>query len=128
MEAEQKKILLVDDDAFLVGIYTKQAEVAGIELKTALGGEEAIALLEGGFDAAVVALDMSMAGMTGLDMLKIIKEKNLAPGAKLVVLSNTTDDNTVAEAKALGADSFIVKASILPSEVITELVKVARGE
>lgn len=127
METEQKKILLVDDDQFLIGIYTEQAEAVGIELKTALGGEEAIALLEGGFDASVVALDMSMAGMTGIDMLKIIKEKNLVPNAKLVVLSNTTDDNTVAEAKALGAHSFIVKASILPSEVIAELVKIAQG-
>lgn len=121
------KILLLDDDEFLISLYQKQGEVSGVELQTATSGEAAVATLEGGFVPDVIALDMSMAGMTGLDVVKMIKEKNLASGAKLVMLSNTTDDVTVAEAKALGVEHFIVKASILPSEVIGQLVKISKG-
>lgn len=120
------KILLLDDDEFLISLYQKQGEVSGVELQTATSGEAAIAALEGGLVPHVIALDMSMVGMTGLDVVKTIKEKKLAPEAKLVMLSNTTDDATVAEAKALGVEHFIVKASILPSEVITELTKLSK--
>lgn len=120
------KILVVDDDSFLISLYQKKGEEAGVELKTALSGQEALTALNEGFVPDVIALDMSMAGMSGLDVLREIKNKGLASAAKVVFLSNTTEDETVAEAKELGAAKFIVKASLLPSQVIEELMKVTR--
>ncbi len=117
--------MIVDDDSFLITLYKKKAEEEGLDLKTALSGDEAITILKEGFQPKVIALDMSMAGMTGLDILKEIKSHNLAPEAKVIFLSNTTDDVTVAEAKEFGVYKFIVKASLLPSQVIDELVKIA---
>ncbi|MBP9771306.1 MAG: response regulator [Candidatus Pacebacteria bacterium] len=117
--------MIVDDDSFLVTLYKKKAEEEGLDLKTALSGEEAISILKEGFQPKVIALDMSMAGMTGMDILREIKTKNLAPDAKVIFLSNTADDATVAEAKELGVYKFVVKASLLPSQVIDELLKIA---
>jgi hypothetical protein len=42
-------------------------------------------------------------------------------------MSPTIDEAVVAEAKAAGASGFIVKASLLPSQVLDELIKAARG-
>ncbi|MDQ5927919.1 MAG: hypothetical protein QG633_357 [Patescibacteria group bacterium] len=124
-ESLKTKALIVDDDTFLVSLYKKMGEETGMDLRTASSGEEALALLID-FVPDIIALDMSMAGLSGLDTLKEIRAKNLAPNAKVIILSNTNEDDAVVEAKGLGVEHFIVKASLLPSQVMEELTKIAR--
>jgi CheY-like chemotaxis protein len=123
-ESLKTKALIVDDDTFLVSLYKKMGEETGMDLRTASSGEEALALLID-FVPDIIALDMSMAGLSGLDTLKEIRAKNLAPNAKVIILSNTNEDDAVVEAKGLGVEHFIVKASLLPSQVMEELTKIA---
>lgn len=125
-EPQKLKALIVDDDTFLVTLYKKMGDESGVELRTATSGEEALATLID-FPADVIALDMSMAGMSGVDTLKEIRAKKLVPNAKIIILSNTSEDDAVAEAKSLGVEHFIVKASLLPSQVMEELVKIAKS-
>ncbi|MEN9405178.1 MAG: hypothetical protein RLY47_137 [Candidatus Parcubacteria bacterium] len=125
-ESPKTKALIVDDDTFLVSLYKKMGEEAGMDLRTASSGEEALALLID-FVPDIIALDMSMAGLSGLDTLKEIRAKNLAPNAKVIILSNTNEDDAVVEAKGLGVEHFIVKASLLPSQVMEELAKIAKA-
>ncbi len=129
MEPETKKlnILLVDDDQFLITLYQKKAEGMNLEFHTATSGQEALDMLTAGLMPDVMAFDVTMAGMTGIQLLTEIRGKNIAPNAKKVILSNTTDEAVVNEAKAAGATQFIVKASLLPSQVLDELIKVAKG-
>lgn len=125
-ESLKTKALIVDDDTFLVSLYKKMGEETGMDLRTASSGEEALALLID-FVPDIIALDMSMAGLSGLDTLKQIRAKNLAPNAKVIILSNTNEDDAVVEAKGLGVEHFIVKASLLPSQVMEELAKIAKA-
>lgn len=125
-ESPKVKALIVDDDTFLASLYKKMGAESGMELRTASSGEEALAILVD-FVPDVIALDMSMAGMSGIDTLKEIRTKKLAPEAKVIILSNTSGDDDVAEAKDLGVEHFIVKASLLPSQVMGELVKIAKA-
>ncbi len=125
-ESPRTKALIVDDDTFLVALYKKMGEETGMDLRTASSGEEALALLID-FVPDIIALDMSMAGLSGLDTLKEIRAKNLAPNAKVIILSNTNEDDAVVEAKGLGVEHFIVKASLLPSQVMEELAKIAKA-
>jgi CheY-like chemotaxis protein len=121
------KILMVDDDQFLISLYKKKAETSGVELQTALSGQEALDILKGGFSPDVVALDITMAGMSGIDVLKYMRANKLADGARVAILSNTADESVMNEAKALGADKFIFKASLLPSQVFDELMSIVKG-
>ena len=123
-EAPRVKALIVDDDAFLIALYQKVREGSAMELRTASSGEEALTILAE-FVPDVIALDMSMAGLSGVDTLKAIRAKNLAPNAEVIILSNTNEDGAIEEAKALGVKHFIIKASLLPSQVMEELVKIA---
>lgn len=125
-EPLKTKALIVDDDTFLVSLYKKMGEESGMDLRTASSGEEALATLVD-FTPDIIALDMSMAGLSGVDTLKEIRAKNLAPNAKVIILSNTNEDDAVVEAKNLGVEHFIVKASLLPSQVMEELVKIVKG-
>lgn len=125
-QTQQLKILMVDDDQFLVSLYKKKGETSGIELRTATSGQEALDILKGGFAPDVVALDITMAGMSGIDVLKYMRAENLAPNASVAILSNTADETVMNEAKSLGADKFIFKASLLPSQVFDELLSIVK--
>lgn len=125
-QSQQMKVLMVDDDQFLISLYKKKGETAGVDLQTATSGQEALDVLKGGFTPDVIALDITMAGMSGIDVLKYMRAENLAPNAKVAILSNTADENVMNEAKSLGADKFIFKASLLPSQVFDELMAIVK--
>lgn len=124
---QQLKVLMVDDDQFLISLYKKKAETSGVELQTALSGQEALDVLKGGFTPDIIALDITMAGMSGIDVLKYMRANNLAPSARVAILSNTADESVMNDAKSLGADKFIFKASLLPSQVFDELMAIVKG-
>lgn len=125
-QSQQLKVLMVDDDQFLISLYKKKGEVSGVELQTALSGQEALDILKGGFSPDIIALDITMAGMSGIDVLKYMRANKLAESAKVAILSNTADENVMNQAKELGADKFIFKASLLPSQVFDELMAIVK--
>ena len=70
-----QKILFVDDDEKLLGgIMRQQGE--DFDLTTALGGEEALQLIERQGPFAVVVSDMRMPAMNGIELLKHIRERS----------------------------------------------------
>ncbi|HEY0979665.1 MAG TPA: response regulator, partial [Candidatus Paceibacterota bacterium] len=71
-----------------------------------------------------ILLDIVMPGMTGFEVLEAIKREGLKKEAKLIVLSNQGQQSDIDQAKALGANGYIVKASAIPSEVFTETIKI----
>ncbi len=125
-QTQSAKVLMVDDDQFLLSLYRKKGETSNVELQTASSGQEALEILQGGFMPDIVALDVTMAGMSGIEVLKYMRANKLAPNARVVILSNTADESVMAEAKELGAEKFVFKASLLPSQVFDELMSVVK--
>jgi HD-like signal output (HDOD) protein/ActR/RegA family two-component response regulator len=102
-----KRILFVDDNATMCFIYQSLLSGEGErwEVTTALSGEEALKLLEQGpFD--VVASDMRMDGMDGIELLNAVLQRY--PQTSRIMISGVTDQAVVAE--ALGSThQFLVK-------------------
>ncbi|MCR4274517.1 MAG: response regulator [Candidatus Campbellbacteria bacterium] len=121
----KQKILMVDDDQFLVSLYQKKAEGYPVELSTAFSGEEALSQLREGLVPDIIALDVTMAGMSGMDLLKTIRAEKLVPQARIVVLSNNNENDLAKDMQDLNVSKFIMKASLLPSQVFDELLSVA---
>lgn len=121
--AEKKKILLVDDDQFLVGLYKKNAEQYPVELVAAVSGEEALDFLRAGLVPESILLDITMPGMSGVDVLKKIREENLVPNADITILSNVHQAEHEEEFKRLGIQRFVPKSFLLPSQVLDYVVK-----
>ncbi len=118
------KILLVDDDAFLRDMYATKFTQTGDTVLAAEDGSHALVLLrENKFD--VVLMDMVMPSMTGLELLQKINEEKLRNGAKCIILSNQSESTDLEAAKELGADGYIVKAELIPSEVVTKVHSIA---
>ena len=123
MGKRDKSILIVDDDRFLIDMYSLKFKEEGFAVSSAQGGEEAISQLGEGKAPDVVLLDLIMPGIDGLAVLKTVKERKLAQNSLFIVLSNQSQEGDIARARELGAAHYIVKASAVPSEVVLEVKK-----
>lgn len=121
---QKKKILILDDDAFLLSMYSMKFEKNGFDVKTISSGEEAVELLKSGYKPDVLIMDLIMPVMDGFSIFEAMKAENLVSSGMLtVMLTNQSALSDINRAKELGIDGFIVKATTIPSEVV-EKVKV----
>ena len=116
------KILLVDDDVFLRDMYATKFGELGHMVTTAETGERALEILETEtFD--VVLLDMIMPGLSGVELLRLIKEKCTDHLPMCIVLSNQGGKEEIEAAEQAGAQGYIIKAELIPSEVVAQVTK-----
>jgi len=123
---EQTEILLIDDskdDALLTARTVEKARVANPIRHFDTGQAALYYLTEVLKDKpeamlpAVILLDLKMAGMSGLEVLKALNRNPRFKGVLRVVLSNLHDLNSIKEAHAAGANSFLIKP-LNPSDIL----------
>ncbi len=119
---DKKKILIVDDDKFLLGMYSMKFGKNGFDVKIASGGEEALATLKSGWTPDILLLDLIMPVMDGFSIYETVKKENLAPNVIAVMLTNQGLQSDINRAKELGFHGYIVKATTIPSEVVSEVI------
>jgi len=115
---EPNNILLVDDDQFLLDMYSLKFSQAGFSVQPCFSTAEALDVLRKGFKPAVVLFDITMPGEDGFFLLQKIQEEKLAPGARLIALTNQGNDADKKHAEDLGVHKYCIKASMIPSEVV----------
>ena len=118
MEKLNKKVLIVDDDDFLLGVYVKNFGDEGFEVLTAHDGEEAWEIISGGNVPDVVFTGIVMPRMTGFELIaKMQADPNLA---KIPVAINShrgrPEDQKLA--KEMAVDDFIIQGLVTPVEVV----------
>jgi len=113
-----KKILLVDDDESLRQMYNLILTKAGYQVTKALDGIDGLAKArEGGYD--LILLDLMMPNLDGIGMLKgLLEESPKKPNGPIVVLSNAGYNEVAKEALSLGVAGFLMKAELLPKDLI----------
>lgn len=123
MTKSNKKILLVDDDESLRQMYTLILKKEDMNLATADDGIKGLAKIrEGGWD--LVLLDLMMPAMDGIGVLKALKDEGpKANNGPIVVLSNAGYGEIAKEAEKLGAAGFLMKADLLPPDLIKAIKK-----
>ncbi len=124
MEGEKKKILIVDDDSFLLDMYAFKFSQNNFEVYTVMEGSLAIEKLEGGLNPDIVLMDLIMPGMDGFETLEKIRDNKLAPNAIKIILSNKSQQADIDRGVSLGVEGYIVKANSTPAEVIEQVIKI----
>lgn len=119
-------VLIVDDDKFLLDMYATKFHSLGHEAHTAVGANEALAKLREGEAPDAVILDIIMPVMDGLELLETMRKENLAPSSAVIMLTNETDPAKIEKAKSLGVAGYIVKATSIPSEVVSEVIGIVK--
>ena len=120
------RIYLVDDDRFLLDLYMVKFKNAGHDVTAFNSGQELLAALRKP-DAVMpdaLLLDIIMPGVSGFDVLEAVRKEHLAAKAKIIILSNQGLDADIQKAKQYNIDGYIVKASAIPSEVLSETLRI----
>lgn len=122
------KILLVDDDKFLLDMYSTKFNEKGFDVTAVFGGTDALSKLEEGLAPEIILTDIVMPVMDGFELLAEIKSKKLAPQASVIVLSNLGQKEDFDKGSELGADGYIVKATSTPTEVVNKVLKIVESK
>ena len=112
------KILFLDDDTFIVNVYSLKFTAENYEFHAATSVQEALTLLRNGFVPDIIICDLVMAQTSGFDFLQEIRTEHLAPDAYRIVLTNQSEELDKVQAEQLGANRYIVKVSMIPEEVV----------
>ena len=134
-----KNILLVEDDPFLIDIYTTKLREESFSIEVATDGKEGLKKLrEKKFDLLV--LDIVLPKIDGWEILEKLKTelpkeakvkmrtkfsspiKNL----KIIILSNLGQKEEVEKGLRLGAEKYLIKAHYTPTEVVEEIKQVLK--
>ena len=126
MENTQLKILLVDDDRFLLDMYTLKFKKSGLEIDAVGNGLSALEKLRVGNVYDILILDIIMPTMDGLELLKMIRTEKLVPNAVIIMLTNQADD--LEKAKEFNVDGYIIKATTIPSEVVEQAIAIYKNK
>ena len=116
--ADETKIILLDDDKFLLDMYSLKFSQAGFHVQPCFSTQEALETLRGGFKPDVILFDVTMPGDDGFAFLQKVNDEKLAPNARLIALTNQGDDADKKKAEDLGVHKYCIKASMIPSEVV----------
>jgi two-component system, response regulator PdtaR len=103
--SEKGKILVVDDDRLVLATLSYGLSQAGYAVMTADNGDDAI-LMAREHRPELALLDIRMEGMSGFDVAAYLREYLQTP---FMFLSAFSDDETVAQVKALGAVAYLIK-------------------
>jgi CheY-like chemotaxis protein len=105
--------MVVDDERDVELLFRQKfrSEIrnGSISITFVFSAEEALAFLDGlkPFDVVLVLSDINMPGMTGLDLLRIIKERYRS--LNVIMISAYGDEKNYNTAKSYGADDFVNK-------------------
>lgn len=107
------KILVVDDERDVEALFRqrfrRELRAGEVDFKFVFSAEEALDYLRqlSPFDLVLVLSDINMPGMTGLELLKIVKDQ--FPHLQVFMISAYGDDDNHNTAKNYGADDFVTK-------------------
>ncbi len=100
------RLLIVDDErgilVALKGLFRKE----GYEVETAESGEQALALVKGGLFHAIIT-DLSMKGMSGLDLLRAVRQ--IDPACAVLMITAYGTQRIAVEAMKAGAEDYLPK-------------------
>ena len=110
------RILMVEDDVDVAGMYRLKLESEGFAVHVATAGEVGLAMASRcAWD--LVLLDMGLPGMDGLQVLAALRGDPRTSALHVVVLSSGDDPDVIERCMELGAIAYLVKIQTTPAQL-----------
>ncbi len=122
MEQPKANILLVEDDAFISGMYQTKLSLLGYAVRVASDGERAWGELERE-RPDIVLLDIVLPKRDGFEVLAEMRNDPRMQRLPVILLTNLGQKPDVQRGLELGADDYVIKAHFTPSEVVEKIEK-----
>jgi DNA-binding response OmpR family regulator len=112
-------ILCIEDEHFIAELYARALTKAGYNMTVALDGQQGLDLaLTNNYD--VILLDLMVPSITGVEILKRLRDPSLNPPikARILITTNLEQRDSMREEIEKNADGYIIKAEITPRELV----------
>lgn len=120
-----RKILLIEDDPFLLDMYVTKFKEVGFDIDVAQDGEMGV-LKTKELMPDLVLLDVVLPKKDGFEVLKILKSDKQTAKIPVVLLTNLGLESDVKRGLELGAQSYIIKAHFTPTEVVVKVKEILK--
>ena len=122
-EKEMGRILVVEDDTFLVDLLAKNLTSSGFKCLYAMNTNLAKSLLENN-KVDLILMDIVMPGGSGLTLLKELKVDDRFKSIPVVMISNLGQSEEIDQGMKAGAVEYLVKSNVIPAEIVAKIQKI----
>lgn len=116
------RVLLIEDELFILDLYRHILSTHDFEVITAESGQAATETinknLEEGEKINLIILDIVLPDTNGVDILKQLKSNQATKDIPVVLLTNLRQENIIQQSFKDGAAGYILKSQITPQEII----------
>ena len=111
-----KKILIVEDDQAFFTLCATELKLKGYDVVHVPDGNLAVSRIREE-KPDLILLDIILPGINGLDILRELKEADETAEIAIIMLTNFGTDENISKAVELGADDYLMKYNLVPSEL-----------
>lgn len=119
------KILIVEDEPFLSEMYRTKFEGLDYEVVTAETGQEGIEKMRSE-KPTLVLLDIIMPEMDGYEVLRRVRKDDKLKDQLIVIFSNLGQEEEITKGIQMGADDYLIKSNLTPSELSQKIEAVLK--
>lgn len=120
------KILIVDDDDFLRGIYVEVFRNAGFDVTGAKDGAQGLDLANKD-EPEIIFTGIMMPHMTGWQLIEKIRKQETTRHIPVIISSHLGRQEDREHSEQLGAKAFVVKGKISPKDVVNLVLEILEG-
>lgn len=113
---DTKKILSIEDDAFLSGLVSGKLIESGFSVLTAATGRAGLSMAKSE-KPQLILLDLMLPDMGGFEILQTLKADPETAHIPVIILSNLGGREEMEKGMTMGAASYLIKSNVLPVEV-----------
>jgi DNA-binding response OmpR family regulator len=122
MGNSKKKIMIIEDDYFVMDIYHTKLTQAGFDVIGAKDGLEALKKLQEEKQIPdLILLDIIMPYLGGLEVLEKVKKDDQLKEIPVILLTNLSQKTEIDRGMELGAKDYLIKSHFTPSEVLEKI-------
>ena len=122
-DTNKYRILIVEDDPFLLSMYSTKFEMNNFKVFSADDGAKGLELA-GSVVPDIILLDIILPKIDGFTVLKKLKEDSKTNHIPVILLTNLNQKEDIEKGLALGAKDYLIKAHFMPSEVVDKIRKI----
>lgn len=125
-DRRKRKILCIEDEYFIGELYTRAMLKAGYDVTVIIDGAEGLKQAQTNqFD--IILLDLMIPNMTGIEVLKHLRDKQETPElkAKIIITTNLEQKEETRQDIESRADGYLIKAEVTPKQLVAILDSIA---
>lgn len=119
------KILLIEDDPDQIFLYQSKFELEGFDFFSVRTGAEGLEMARTK-KPDLILLDLVLIAESGVDVLVDLKKDPATESIPVVILTNSVKEGLIEKTKKLGAVDYIIKANMMPSEVVNRVGEILK--